>query len=549
MNKILSLIATPLIIFIVTTNTLWLKNQRDLNYNLELLLPFVGLFFLSLIIGCLLLRLSNYKPFQYLLWSYYFIGPFFLLYNYLRKIPFLFLETGGGVFLFLVVFLIATIILTLKIKPLSALHFFSIFGSLLLLLEIYQFIDKYRPLESPNFSAVRQISPEVKDRKLPNIYHILFDEFQTDKFVITLTPEVKKQFSGFVFFPENTTIYGRTGMSVSSILQGKSYDFISPQTDYQTNAFNSESSILYWLKMAGYSTHFYLHVNLEERKLIDFLTVHSQYAKVDDFRLLFPAFRKLWIYANLPEYISRHFTDQKEIAHLKNKNLLSDSVLTTSYHAFRRYLNDEGNLPDSNRYTYIHLIIPHFPDIFSSDCSYTKDLKKTNTLEQSRCATLLMVKFIQKLKELKRFDNSLIIISADHGSWYILKDGELVSLDQDYYGLEWSRARSRTLLLIKPAGTSDNTEMVVSNAESTLLDIAPSIVRAISLPVNMEFEGISLVDPVQLSLKRRRYYYFYDKNNHSELTNEMTRFIIENGEISLDRKVKVNPGRRLGVKK
>ncbi len=546
MNRIVSLTTTPLIIFISSADTLWLKNQADLNHSLMVLLPFAGLFFITILIGGLLYLLSGRKPFfRYLLWGYYLLGPFFLFYNQIRRTPFPFLDSAAGTLLSVVVFLVVVVILARKAAPGSASYFFSMFGILLLIFEVYTFTVRYEPPAPRETGTAKTDSTGSRERGLPNIYHLLLDEFQTEKFIATLTPEVKGQLGGFVFFPNNTTLYGRTGMSVASIFLGRSYDPGTSQRDYQLSAFNSESSILAMLKKAGYSTHFYwnpLYRDMRYR-LIDRANFYSKYAKAVGFRLLFPAFMKLWVYTNLPAWISRDVIGDEEAIHIKNRNLLPDSAVIVSYYSFLRFLDDEETLPASNRYTYIHLVISHFPEVLTSDCSFDPDLKRTTVIEQSECATSLMVRFIRRLKELKRFDDSLIIISADHGSWYTLKDGELVALPQDYYSLDWSWARSRTLLLIKPAGLSDDRELMISDAETTLLDIAPTIARSARLAMAEGFEGIPLVDPIPVSLKRKRHYHFYDKRNPNELTERMTRYIIEDGTIRLDGEIRVRPCR------
>jgi hypothetical protein len=541
MFNILSLITTPLIIFILPAITIWLKNQTDLNHDIRLLFPFLALFFASLVIGYLLLRLSKHRSMQYLLWGYYFIGPFFLLHNYIRTFPLPFLETAGGVYVSLLVFLVAVIILTRRINPDSGVYLFSIFGCLLLLFGIYQFTTEYIPEKSPGSGTPIEARSQAKYKTRPNIYHIVFDEFQTEKFIATLTPDVRTHLPGFIFFPNNTSVYGRSAMSVASMFLGRSYELDSSQKEYLKSAFNSESSILYWLRKEGYRTHFYWYPMYTDMKykLINNINFFSKYVKVVGFRTLFPAFLKIWLYSNFPEYLSKFYVHSDIATQLKNKNLLPESAVITSYFAFLNFLTDEEELPETNRFTYMHLILPHFPNILAGNCSYSDNLNITSDIEQSQCATSLIMKFINTLQGLGRFKNSLIIISADHGGRHKLKNGELVSIPEDHYGSEWSWARSRALLLIKPIGISNKGEMIVSDAESTLIDIAPTIAKSVSLSPHIDFEGIPLVNPTPLSLKRQRFYYFYEKNKPDELTDEMTRFIIENNTIRLDSKIKI----------
>ena len=130
---------------------------------------------------------------------------------------------------------------------------------------------------------------------------------------------------------------------------------------------------------------------------------------------------------------------------------------------------EEKRLSPSGRYTLVYVIIPHYPLKLRSDCSYSVGSTTTEPLEQSQCALKLLLKFVGLLKDLGRFDDSLILINGDHGGPYRTQDGELVTM-----------ARSRSLdavLMVKPVGTPAGGELQVSDLETSLLMI-PSIVMS-----------------------------------------------------------------------
>jgi hypothetical protein len=74
------------------------------------------------------------------------------------------------------------------------------------------------------------------------------------------------------------------------------------------------------------------------------------------------------------------------------------------------FLREEETLPSKGRYTYVHLIIPHFPFVLNQDCSYDGDYEITGPLEQSLCATSLIVRLVECLKGLGRFDESIVLL-------------------------------------------------------------------------------------------------------------------------------------------
>ncbi len=69
----------------------------------------------------------------------------------------------------------------------------------------------------------------------------------------------------------------------------------------------------------------------------------------------------------------------------------------------------------------------------------------------------------------------------------------------------------------------------VSNAEISLLDIAPTLVKSSGIDSLQRFDGISLVDPLVTDLKQTRYYHFDDKKDKrgKNKINYMVRFRIE----------------------
>ena len=106
---LLSLVPTPLLVFVSSSNKLYIRNRVQLNDQPEVLLPFLQLFLITLAVGVVLYFLSKYVVFRYALWSYYLIGPFFLAFQFLRgateTLPFLswltHTEPGGWILSFL----------------------------------------------------------------------------------------------------------------------------------------------------------------------------------------------------------------------------------------------------------------------------------------------------------------------------------------------------------------------------------------------------------------------------------------------------------------
>jgi hypothetical protein len=542
---IFSLILTPLILFITTSNSLYLANQADLGNDFTVLLPFACLFIASLIIGFILYRYSKYKAVGYILWFYYLVGPFYLVYTFLRNVPVQFLETSTGVILGLALLSVILIVLILKIQLRSMATFFAFFGPLLLLVEAYLFFTQYG--STPQFiSDVSKIDRHITDSRstLPNIYLLVLDEYQTEMFDLTLSDEVKKSLGGFIYFHENASHFGTTEMSLSSMFSLKSYKFGVDQLAYRKDSFGSQSSILYWLKDAGYNTHAYIRGSNERPLNVDLFDSVMTFKKNENFimsKYSFKAFRDLWIYSSLPSCIAVRILKHSRFGRILATSYLPQCANIGSLNLFFRYLREEKSLSSNNRFTYIYSLIPHEPYIFDEDCSFSDELSETSPIAQSMCATMLIMKFVETLKELNRYDNSLIIVCADHGAYFECKDGGLTSLKKlGRYDPRRNMPRSKALLLVKPHGKSCINEFTVSDFPSSLIDIAPTIASSLNSGITINYDGISLTDPLPaIQMRKRYYYYYYRIKGPFRLTDEMTRYIIDNNQIQIDTTVKM----------
>ena len=98
-----------------------------------------------------------------------------------------------------------------------------------------------------------------KPSSLPDIYHIVFDEFQTDYFKIILDSQLKESLAGSTWFPNAFTPSGRTDMALPAVLSGVPYSYDQLLYDYIDDGFGSEQSLHHRLKQFGYSRTGFLH--------------------------------------------------------------------------------------------------------------------------------------------------------------------------------------------------------------------------------------------------------------------------------------------------
>lgn len=539
----MAVLTTPFIILGITSIDLFLGNKEDLGNNAAVMLPFLAMLIAFAALGYGLYHFrEKHKLIRWALFVFLMAGPLFLLRGQIMQLPLQFPVKSA---LVLAILLAAAWYMSTKLSDKKAV---SLFSYIFLALFVGQAVTTAYSLGISGITLNKEDSDRQRgtggsDQERPNVYHIVFDEYQTDMFELTLNEGIKSKLGGFVYYPENTTVFGRTGMSLPTVFTGRSYNFEETQLAYQQGAFTSEDSFLYWLKQAGYKTRALIHkVYTFNLPLFDEVTEHKERAQTEVGRKSYSkTFMDLWLYANLPNTVTRRLVDNRFFEQLEAQNVLPDTAPPLSRASFTGFIQDKEALRAKGTYNFVHLILPHFPYVLRSDCGYREGVN-TTPLEQSMCANRLITDFVDSLKALGLYDNSLIIIQGDHGARFKAEGKKLIGLGSDYYSEEWSLARARALLLIKTPGSSAKDQFKVSSAETTLMDIAPTLVEALGLKTRMNMEGISLVGS-SAPTERTRYYHFFDKKGKNELTDEMHRYVIGGGEIKFDSVIPVGAGR------
>ncbi len=544
---ILALCATPWIICLSTTNPLFLANQADLDYDLRNYIPFLAAFFSILACGFILFLVTRNRPFLWsLAWAYHLAGIAFLIFfstSEIRAVPehqeiWITVLLGG---------ICTAIVLLRKTDPQRGFSFLAIFAVLLITSDFYRFFSKYELTASDRATASDNLSrdgmrsgmvPSITDKKITaqktdlvsrhNIYHLVLDGYQSDLFPLTLDEDSRPELNGFVLFPRNVTTSGRTRISIPSVFVGRTWDNDNPITQFTDTAMNSPSSLLYWLKKAGYTTTAYLHKRFSfEPNLFDRIFYHHNAARHRN--LGRDAFNDLWVFRFLPRFISNRVLDDETITEILHKSLSPKIYPVHSYDTFVNFMKQEKNLSATDRYTFLHLLLPHHPYVLDRDCNYRE---ATKPIEQFCCATRVIVSLVRLLKNMDRFQASLIIIQADHGLNFTLGDnGELKTNEFVHEAVSWNLPRSKTLLLVKPAGVDASEELIESDAETTIIDITPTIYRSIHIEPPVKLEGHPLIPPPDFSGPRRRYYQYF-VGNHTE---EVYQFVAEGDSFRFDK--------------
>ena len=169
---------------------------------------------------------------------------------------------------------------------------------------------------------------------------------------------------------------------------------------------------------------------------------------------------------------------------------------------------------------YLHIPFSHFPVSIDEECNYRSDDKDWHNDNQNEkgvrnndiCAIKKFVAFLDKLKKLNIYDNSLIIFKSDHGkpAPYFSSSPNNLRINGH---IAWGYNRYRPTLMIKGFGA--NTEAPVYRDELVLLnDVAKTI--CIESGIKNECNNFNGINLLGTKLKTDEPYYLYVvKNKHS----------------------------------
>ena len=265
---------------------------------------------------------------------------------------------------------------------------------------------------------------EFTASKNDNLYILVLDALDAYTYdeVAADHPEYKEWFEDFTYYPNTVSVFPFTTRSIPQMLTGKIFENEVDFTEYSTKALDN-AEFFDHLEDRGYRIGIYeTELSYNGNKLSRF-----ENFRTDDVELNMAAKNtfikeqmKLVLFKYLPYFL-------KPYTHCNTNSFISmilpQPFLTENYDFYNDIHNTETEYTDENNFRFIHVEGAHVPFRYDKDMnwipeedgSYYKNIEASMTLAHA---------YLQKLKDAGVYDNSAIIIMADHGS-RILEDDEL----------------------------------------------------------------------------------------------------------------------------
>ena len=510
-NRVLALasvVLTPWLIFLSSSLQLYLVNREKLDQGLSLLLPF----FLATVVGVatgygILHDTRQNGHYRMAPWLFFLAGPFFLVSN-TTTVAASFQMGGLLAFWFAIILWILTAFLLRKVRLRVAMLFSTVFAILLIGSDTARILLSL-PHAAPDeaFIQGRQQVLEWDSRSnRPNIYHIVFDGYQSNIFGLLLDKESEAGMKGLNWYKDTVSPYANTRISIPAVFAGKPLGLEMSLRELQYEAFNGSSGLLGAIGAIGYYRQAYLHGEFGfSSNSFDEVRYHSEFRR--QHAMSGGIFRKLWLYVYWPRFLAVHFLGALAVDLIESGKLTPEGYPIGSVDTFRSFLEREASEAPVGRYVFLHLIIPHPPYVLNGECGAEEG---EDAREQYRCINQLIIELLAELRRLGRFNDSMVIIHADHGDDLEVKGRRIQNMvfknDPDYrLGPKFNFPRSRALLLYKPFAHSAENSLRISDRPTTLLDITPTVLEAIGAEFPSTIGGPPL--PKDVPSSRPRYFY------------------------------------------
>jgi hypothetical protein len=360
----------------------------------------------------------------------------------------------------------------------------------------------YTVLSGPisfSFSGEKFSSNKAQMSKDKNIFIVSFDQIQgsTMREYLSEHQENSPILDGFTFFTDAAATYPNTNYSISSMLLGR---IVKNKSEDYNYALSSDTSILDAVEGEGFriKTNDFL-----KNKRYDCVTCGT------------PSFNFVKSYELLRHAINLGFglditrlgltLPQRQYGAIPAE--LVDHVWKIDLHKFQQFSESMVVSKDKPSAYFMHFTGTHQPFIYNGDCTLktldeiSKAQNPQGAKEQISCVFNLLKEFIDNLKVLGVYDNSLIIFLSDHGYEQNIYNDSANNDERYLHKILRELGDSRNIkpvgsynpfLMFKPKGSRG--ALVLKDSPVSLIDIAPTICEAIGC--ESQWEGTSLFNDV-----------------------------------------------------
>lgn len=345
-----------------------------------------------------------------------------------------------------------------------------------------------------------------------NVIVFILDTVDTEEFLPVLKdhPERFESFTGFTLYPDSVGSLIPTTHAIPYLLTGE-FPREDDTYDQYMDEIYTRSDYLKDINDAGYSVGIYSDTVGDYYQIAD-ETINIQPVKqpgeVDKSAIstTMKTALELWkctLYRDMPWILKPlfwyHTTEinavmkedlQQDGETVKEAYVIDDLALYNTFKEDRLTASDDSQ---SGAFRFIHMLGSHAPFTMDENAQPVPAGSESNRYIQTMGVFKIVEEYLDQLKKLGVYDKSTIIITADHGKWYLTD----TYLDQP----------SSPIMFYKPAQTAEEAAqpLRISDIPVSHAEIFPTIIKAVggdSSKYGKTFEEITIED----AYSPRRYF-------------------------------------------
>ncbi len=290
----------------------------------------------------------------------------------------------------------------------------------------------------------------------------------------------------FIYYENATSEFCPTGNSIPFLLTGTKYRE-DKEEHYRKYAFQGETLLTY-MDRAKYDVGIYTDKRFVPEDMKDFIANYRDgIQRTCSMNDLFALMTQCSRYKMAPFMIKTYYMyDSSDISLLAVSDRITN--IEDDLPFYNRLTKTGLSVSDSEKegaFKFIHMHGAHPPYTMTEDFQHIdydprRDEQWGDNVSQTKGAMKIVYEYIRQLKELDKYEDAMIIITADHGAAYAIENEEGNTIRQQC-----------PILFVKyPEKTQDN--MVISHAPVSHADVVMSIKKKIG--VNSTEKGMEDID-------------------------------------------------------
>ena len=332
-----------------------------------------------------------------------------------------------------------------------------------------------------------------------NVVVFVLDTFDTSYMdeVLKSNPDALASFEDFTYFHNSTGGMIPTRYAIPVLLTGQTPETMDGYDGFFYRSYE-QGTFLSDIHDAGYSIGIYSDstgindesVDVRQRISEQTLNVHKVTAQVDPLGTM-RILAQCALYRDAPWLLKPwfwYYTDELNNMMVADSESTANSDASTLYRlndaAYYQKLQDRGlaldDDADAGAFRFIHLTGAHYPYTLNAQAQ-TVGEGNTSRKEQAEGSLVIVSEYLEQMKRLGIYDDATIIVTADHGNWYLTEQ-----IDH----------ATSPLMLVKPARHDGGQRQPVATSEMPVshFDFEATVIDAMGLDASAYGQTVFDVD-------------------------------------------------------